>query len=58
MFKYNKPEPIAICKRFGFEVDGAVVLNGFQKINLIRTTFTHIFLSYQIGTLVFSKKII
>ena len=34
---------------------GAVVLNGFEKLNLKQPTITHIFIPHQIGTLVFSK---
>ena len=31
---------------------GTGVLNGFEKINIKQPTITHIFLPYQIGTLV------
>ena len=43
-------------KRFRW-LFGAVVLNGFEKINFKQLTISHIFLPYQIGTLVFSKTI-
>ena len=46
-------EPIS----FSVRNVGAVVLNGFEKINIKQPTITHIFLPHQIGTLVFSKTI-
>ena len=55
--KTTNPNVSPIGKRFGFECFGAVVLNGFEKINIKQPTITHIFKPHQIGTLVFSKTI-
>ena len=35
--------------------DGAVAINGFEKLNLKQPTISYIFLSHLIGTLMFSK---
>ena len=55
--KTTNPNLSPIGKKFGFECFGAVVLNGFEKINIKQPTISHIFLPYQSGTLVFSKTI-